>query len=127
MNEVQLKHEFKLLHDRDDQTTSAINSITEVVTELVLRVRAYENIINRSWWLTRWLMQKKVVAEMHKINDVEGMLRKVQMERIERSVEQEKIETQNIKDEEKREVTAGKRTNKRLSQLRRSHKKGEVA
>ncbi len=120
MNDAQQITEFKELHDRCDRLTQAVNTLTSAVSSHILRIRAYENIINNSWILTRWLAQRKIEAEMVKINQVEAILRD-NATRVQRRLIQE--EEQRIK-AEVAEAARNKRTDKRTRQFKRLQKKG---
>ena len=92
MNESQLMGEMRALHNRCDDLSNAVSTITQAVSEDVLRTRAYESIINRSWLLTRFFDQRKIVAEMNRIDDDEGQLRQTKEEREHRAFVNEKME-----------------------------------
>lgn len=125
MTEAQILHELRLLHDRCDTATSAINTLTREASENMLRVRAYENIINRSWFLTRWFAQWKIVREMNQIDAEEGKLRQAREEREERAIEQQRI----VDEREAKEAAGAKaadgKTDKREKKLDRAIRKGE--
>ena len=121
MQDAQQIFEFKALHDRCDDLSSGINVLTDAVSDLLLRVRAYENIINGSWFLSRWLGQMKIIREMKRVDDMEGLLNKTQAEREQRAAQQIRIE----QSKQAREKVISQRLDKREKQLKRELRKSE--
>ncbi len=109
MNDAQVMHELKVLHQRCDNQTNAINTLTRAVSADILKIRAYENLINNSWILTRWLSVRKVEKEMVAINEVESELLAQEVEIREAIHQQEKDRLEG----ETAEVARGKQTNQR--------------
>jgi len=67
--------EFKQVHARIDELVEAQNLMTEHVSGAMLRNRAYDNLINRSWVLSRFLSNKRMFKEMTMINEAEVTIR----------------------------------------------------
>jgi len=122
MNDAQQILEFKELHLRCDKLTQAVNTLTSATSSHILTIRAYENIINGSWILTRWFAQWKIEAEKVKINDLEAELRNIEMRQQERALREveEQIKT---KAAEKDRATL---TGKREKQFKKMVRKGEA-
>ena len=118
MNDAQQIIEFKELHDRCDRLTQAVNTLTSAVSSHILKIRAYENVINNSWILTRWLAQWKIEAEMVKINELEGELREHEMKLRERALQGEEERVKAAAEEQARMKLTAKRT-KQFNRLRR--------
>lgn len=113
MKEAQLWNELRILHNRCDNLTTAVNHLTDAVSNQVLIVRSYENLINRSWILSRLLPRKKVMIEAYRVNDLEGELFEKQkrllsrMERVRKENERRQAEQlENDRKVEKREKLA---------------------
>lgn len=121
MNDAQQITEFRELHDRCDKLTQAVNTLTSAVSSHILKIRAYENIINDSWFLTRWLSQRKIEKEMTAINQIEGDLRNQEMRSRKRRFQEEEERLQNKADEQAR----NKLTTKREKQFLRLQKTGK--
>ena len=109
MNDAQVIHELKVLHQRCDNQTSAINTLTRAVFADILKIRAYENLINNSWILTRWLSARKIEKEMVSINEVESELLAQEVKIREAFLQQEKDRAE----EEAAEAAREKKTNQR--------------
>lgn len=122
MNDAQQIVEFRNLNKRCDDLTIGNNVLTDAMSEVLLRVRAYENLINNSWVLTRWLAQWKIVREMKRIDGMEGLINKTQADRDKRAVDQEATE----KVRAVREKAANDRVDRREKKHRRELKKAEA-
>ena len=122
MNDVQQIGEIRNLHNRCDDLSNAVSTLTQAVSEDILRTRAYENIINGSWLLTRFFPQRRIVKEMNRIDDAEGKLRQTQAGRERRAVINQKIEAAKAH----LEANATKRVDRREKQLARELKKNGV-
>ena len=124
MNEARLMKEFRELHKRCDNQTAAINSLTSALSYHILLIRAYENVINRSWWLTRWLSQKRIQLEMDRVNTIEGKLRDEEVRLRERAIRYQ----EQAAEKKAAEVARNKKTAKRRQELkaleRRDRKRG---
>ena len=123
MNEAQIRSEFLELHERCDKATQAINTLTSATSSHILRIRAYENIINDSWFLTRWLAQRKIEAEMVKINEAEAILRDKQMRQQARLLEQETARLETEAAEKQRNKKTDLRHKEALRLVKKSEKK----
>lgn len=99
MNETQLRIEFLELHERCDQLYQAVNTLTSATSAHILRIRAYENIINDSWILTRWFAAWRIEKEMAAINEIESELRNEEMRARQRlfQVEEERVKEEAAK------------------------------
>ena len=122
MNDAQQIGELRNLHNRCDDLTVALSTLTQAVSEDILRTRAYENIINGSWLLNRFFSQRRIVKEMNRIDGAEGKLRVTQADREHRAVINQKVEQAKAK----LEANAQKRVDKREKQLTRELKKNGV-
>ncbi len=60
MNHSRANIEFNLVHDRVDIAANAITKLTNYLNKERLKMRAMENLINRSWLLRRILGGKKM-------------------------------------------------------------------
>jgi len=109
MNETQLRNEFLELHERCDQLYQAVNTLTSATSAHILKIRAYENIINDSWFLTRWFAAWKIEREMNAINKIESELRDLEMRERQRLL---LIEEERVKNEAA-ELARTERTEKR--------------
>lgn len=126
MNEARLMHEFRELHKRCDNQSAAINSLTSSISYQILLIRAYENIINQSWWLTRWLSQKKILREMKRVDDLEGKLREQQVRLHERAIRRQREITEKEDEKTARDKATGDR-HRELKKLKRIERKKEAA
>lgn len=80
MNHARAKYEIDLLHRRINGVMSGINQITEAVNHTRFRLRAVENIINRSWFLrtTLGLGFKKIDLEVAHIIQEDALAREAE-------------------------------------------------
>lgn len=122
MNDATIMNELKILHGRCSDLTQAHNVMQQMLSDSLLKIRAYENIINRSWFLTRWLSQRKILTEIARVNVVEDMMYKAQEGRDSRALEQ----AQQIKTEEKNKLINDKRVAKNEKNFLRKNKNGET-
>ena len=109
MNDAQQLHEFKLLHNRCDDQVLAINTLTEAVSANILKIRAYENLINGSWFLTRWLSARRLEKEMNAVNDLEGKLLQQEIRIREEILQTEKVRVEDEAAEQAREKKTAER------------------
>ena len=121
MQDAQQLYEFQQLHKRCDDLAAANNVLTDATSEMLLRIRAYENKINNSWILTRWLSQAKIVREMKRVDDMEGMINQTQADREERA----KVQQQIIDSKAKRDKATKKRLDQQEKKVMREAKKHE--
>ena len=119
MNDAQVIKEFRDLHKRCDDLSTANNVLPDAASELLLRVRAYENRINRSWILTRWFAQVKIVREMKRNDAMEGLINKTQADRDARALKQQ----QEAKIAEVRRKSADAKVKKREKKFKKNAKK----
>lgn len=119
MNDAQQMYEFKIIHRRCNDQAEAINTLTQAVSANILRERAYDNLINGSWILTRWLSARKLEKEMESINELE---RKLHQQEI--SVREAILQNEQVRVEGEAAVAAReKKTNEREKEARRLVKK----
>ena len=64
MKESTIRFEFVEAHKRMDQLTDSNNANTDATIESMYRIRAFENLINRNWLLSRILGVRKVNDEV---------------------------------------------------------------
>ena len=76
MKEATIINEFKQTYGRIDELADGMNIMTDHVSGLLLRCRAHDNLINRSWILSRFISHRRVVKEMVRINEDEIYIRK---------------------------------------------------
>lgn len=67
MKDATIVHELRLVHKRCEQLTMANNMLTQSYSDLVTRVRAYENLINRGRFLRYFLKTGKVEKEIERV------------------------------------------------------------
>lgn len=115
MNDAQVIYELRLLHSRCDEQVQAINTLTSAVSANIIRNRAYDNLINNSWILTRWLSARRLEKEMVAINEQEqGLLkqeikaREVVLDRAKDRVVSEVAEQARVKKTHQREKDASR-------------------
>lgn len=126
MNEARIMYELRDLHKRCDNQSAAINSLTSALSYQILLIRAYENTINQSWWLTRWLSQKKILREMKRVDDLEGKLRDQQVRLKERAIRRHQQIVEKKDEEAARNKATGDRR-RELKKIKRRQKKEEAA
>ncbi len=78
MQEARAKYEIGLIHRRINQTVGAVNQLTEANNDARFRLRAVENLINRSWFLRMFLGVKKVNNEVAHIYQQEALAREAE-------------------------------------------------
>lgn len=115
MNDAQTIYELRLLHRRCNEQVQAINTLTQAVSANILRNRAYDNLINNSWILTRWLSARKLEREMKSINDLEGELLQQENKIRETLLQREKVRIE----DETAEQARGKKTGQREKEAAR--------
>lgn len=121
MNDAQVIYELRLLHRRYEEQVQAINTLTQAVSANIIRNRAYDNLINSSWILTRWLSARKLEKEMEAINKLESNLLQQENEIRKVILHQEQVRVEGEAAEQARE----KRTDQREKEARRLVKKAE--
>ena len=119
MNDAQVMYELRLLHQRCAEQTQAINTLTQAVSASILRDRAYDNLINSSWILSRWLSARKIEKEMIAINDLEANLLQQEIRVREAILDSEKDRVEG----EAAEAAREKQTDEREKEARRLVKK----
>jgi len=115
MNDAQQLYELKLLNRRCNDQVAAINTLSQAVSANILKIRAYDNLINGSWFLTRWLSARKLEKEMESINELESELlqqevsiREAILQNEKDRVEGEAAEAARLKNTAKREREAAR-------------------
>ncbi len=73
MKEATIRFEFTEVHDRIDLLTEANNANTNANIDSLYRIRAFENLINRNWFLRKILGVRKMQIEMARIREAEGL------------------------------------------------------
>ncbi len=97
MNDATIINELKLLNQRCNNLTIGHNKAVEHTVELLLVVRAYENLINNSWIMRLFLKREKV----DNMVDVIGKIEKAINDEKIRVVEQAKTDELDEKDRTK--------------------------
>lgn len=75
MQESQLLSELVELWKERERLVTANNMMVNAYSDLVVRFRAYENLINRSWFLRIFLRLPRVEREIERIHQIEAELK----------------------------------------------------
>lgn len=75
MKEAQLMTELAAVWRERERLTTANNMMVNAYSELVVRFRAYENLINRSFFLRLFLRLPRIEREIERINIEEVSLK----------------------------------------------------
>ncbi len=122
MNHSRANIEFNLVHDRVDIAANAITKLTNYLNEERFKMRAMENLINRSWLLRRILGVKKMNIEISRLVE-EELLAKASAEKVLEKQAELKIKVESQKKENtKTEKAAVKTTKNRLRKIRKLEK-----
>lgn len=119
MNDATIINELKLLNQRCNNLTIGHNTTVEHVVELLLVVRAYENLINNSWIMRLFLKREKVDKMVNLISEIEKKINNEKMRVIEQAKADERDEKERTKTVDKREKEAKRDVKKAARTSRR--------
>lgn len=128
MNHNRANIEFNLVHDRIDIAGNGITKLTNYLNEERFKLRAMENLINRSWLLRRILGVKRMDMEISRLVE-EELLAKASAEKVLKKQAELKIKVDNQKKvnakDQKEAVKTTKNRLRQIKKLEKSHGKNK--
>jgi len=118
MKEVTIIHELRILHKRCEQLTMANNMLTRAFSNIECRLRAYENLINRGFFIKRILPLRKIQAEVQRIK-MEDITLQEEINRSQQLAFQKQVEKQKMRADDAKTKRAVKLKQKRVKRMAR--------